>query len=97
VTDTPDNRLPPAVADVLDGLLEHGGHNRFLGGGEKVLAVRRLRALVASGHRADPEAVEAYLQANGGTRPDGTRRLTSWYRAVLEGAPKADVLDGSEG
>jgi hypothetical protein len=78
-------QLPAAVTEVLDDILQHGGRSQFLAAGEKGLAVRRLRELVAAGHRPAPEVVEAYLATSGQTPSAGVKRLGGWYRAALEG------------
>lgn len=74
-----------AVADVLDSILDNGGHNQFVGAGEKTATVRELRAMVEAGHRPTAAAVEAYLRASGQTKDKGARRLRGWYEAILDG------------
>lgn len=75
--------VPLEVAEVLDAIIAFGGHNQFVGAGEKPYTVRELRAMVAAGHRPTPTAVEGYLR--GRTKEKGARRLRGWYEAILDG------------
>lgn len=59
--------VPKAVADELDSILFFGGHNGFLDGGEKALAIRGFKALIAGGVILDPDAVVAYAMQSGET------------------------------
>jgi hypothetical protein len=87
----PDNPGPAApdvdeaVAKALDSVLFFGGNNSFLGGGEKKDAVRRLRSLVADGHRPSPDTIESYALASGKTGHKGARRLREFYEGILAG------------
>jgi hypothetical protein len=82
--------LPVSVADTLDSILQFGGHNGFLGGGEKEDAVSDLRAMVAAGHRPTPDDLENYARASGETDIDGARRLRGFYEAILAGRTLRD-------
>jgi len=77
--------LDPQVRTTLDSMLQFGGHNGFLGGGEKEDAVADLRELVRAGHRPAPEQIEAYARASGETDVDGARRLRGFYESILAG------------
>lgn len=80
--------LPTLSAEVrkeLDSIVFFGGHNSFLGAGEKERAVRGLRRIVAAGHRPAPEAIEAYVLTTGKTGSKGAERLRMFYEGVLGG------------
>jgi hypothetical protein len=77
--------LEPDVSKVLDGLLDFGGRNDFYGAGEKEMAVRALRAMVAEGHRPAPDEVEAYAIASAETDYRGASHLRELYEGVLAG------------
>lgn len=87
---SPAPGLDPAVTKTLDSILGFGGHNSFVGGGEKEDAVRELRAMIAAGHRLSPEELENYLRASGETDIDGARRLRGFYESVLAGRTLRD-------
>ncbi len=82
--------ITPTVAEALDEIVDYGGHNRFVGSGEKEYAVRVLRALLAQGHEPTPAEVEDYLRASGETNVDGARRLREWWEAILAGRQLRD-------
>lgn len=82
--------LNSAVTGTLDSILQFGGHNSFLGGGEKEDAVQDLRAMLADGHRPDPADVEAYARASGETDVEGARRLREFYEKILAGRQLRD-------
>ena len=75
--------VPPPVSEVLDAIVGFGGHNQFVGAGEKAYSVGELRAMVAAGHRPAPQAVEDYLRER--TREKGARRIRAWYETIIEG------------
>lgn len=77
--------LEPAVIEALDTVILLGGHNGFLGGGDKDLAVAELRALHRSGHRPTASQIEHYVRANSDVPAGGARRLSGWWQAVLDG------------
>lgn len=81
---TPE-QLDDALVSELKSILFFGGHNSFLGGGEKERAIRGLRSLVAAGHHPPPEAIEAFANASGDTDHKGAERLRGFYEGVLEG------------
>lgn len=82
--------LDPAVVATLDSILAFGGHNGFVGGGEKEEAVRELRAMLAVGHRPAPSDLEDYARASGETDVEGARRLRSFYETILAGRQLRD-------
>lgn len=82
--------LDPAVTAALDFVLSDGGHNGFLGGGEKVNAVRELRSMVSAGHHPGAQDVEEYALSSGETDVDGAHRLRGFYEAILAGRPLRD-------
>jgi len=82
--------LDPAVVATLNSILAFGGHNGFLGGGEKEEAVRDLRAMLADGHQPAPSDVEDYARASGETDVEGARRLRSFYEKILAGGHLRD-------
>lgn len=84
------SRLDPSVADALDAVLFFGGHNSFVGAGEKDDAVRGLRAILATGQQPDPYDVEQYACASGKTDVAGARRLRDFYTKILAGKQLRD-------
>lgn len=82
--------ISDAVTDVLDQILQFGGHNSFVGAGEKEDAVAELRQMVAGGTRPSADAVEGYARASGETDIDGARRLRGFYDAILAGKQLRD-------
>lgn len=82
--------LGSPVTDTLDSILQFGGHNSFVGGGEKEDAVQDLRAMLSDGHRPDPADIEAYARASGETDVEGARRLRGFYEKILDGRQLRD-------
>jgi hypothetical protein len=82
--------LAPEMAKSLDSMLFFGGHNGFLGGGEKEDAVRRLRAMATRPDAPSRRALEEYLRASGKTDADGAERAGKWYEEVREGKGHRD-------
>lgn len=80
----PLTELPARFQEVLDYLVTLDGNNDFLT--TKDETIRSLRAVMAAGHRPDPEDVENYLLTKQGVRsPKGARRLREWYERLLSG------------
>jgi hypothetical protein len=77
--------LDHEVTNALDSMLAFDGHNRFRGAGGKEDAIRRLRQMVAQGHRPPPVKVEAYAVASGETDHGGASHLRELYEGVLAG------------
>lgn len=86
--DAPD--VPEEVKTSLDHMLFFGGHNSFLGGGEKEDAIRRLREIARRPDRPTRETIEEYLRASGETDGDGAQRAGKWYVGILEGKRHRD-------
>lgn len=82
--------LPPEIARILDGMLFFGGHNTFLGSGEKERAIRDLRRIAERADAPSREALEDYLRASGETRGEGARRVGEWYDGVRHGRSYRD-------
>ncbi|MYD27791.1 MAG: hypothetical protein F4X03_02575 [Dehalococcoidia bacterium] len=86
--DSPDDdplRLDEPVRSALDSIVAFDGHNNFLGAGGKEHAVRKLRAMIADGHRPDPSTLENYVLVHGTRSFRGARRLREWYEGLLQG------------
>lgn len=82
--------LHKETADSLDHMVFFGGHNSFLGGGEKEVAIRTLREIA---HRRDApsrEAIEEYLRSTGKTDSDGAERAGKWYDEIRQGKRHRD-------
>lgn len=77
--------LDAAVTKILDSLLIFDGHNRFYGAYGKEEAVRKLRAMVAAGHRPTPEELQEYAIRSGETDHEGAGHLRELYEGVLTG------------
>jgi len=79
----------PALSDIvrgeLDSICRFGGHNEFLGGGEKERAIPGLRRIAAQSDRPSPEDIENYVLGTGDVGADGARRLRKWYEKLLQG------------
>ena len=82
--------LADEISKSLDHMLFFGGHNGFLGGGEKEDAIRRLIAISRRPDAPSQEAIEEYLRASGKTDGDGARRAGKWYEEILEGKRHRD-------
>lgn len=82
--------LPAEVTESLDHLLFFGGHNGFLGGGEKEDAIRRLTTISRQRDRPSREAIEEYMRASGETDGGGAQRAGKWYAEILEGKSHRD-------
>lgn len=77
--------LPEEVRSELDRILFFGGHNGFLGGGEKERCFRGIREFERLPDTPAPEAVETYMLSTGKVRADGARRFRAWYEGALSG------------
>lgn len=82
--------LAQEITESLDHLLFFGGHNGFLGGGEKEYAIRSLTEISQRRDAPSPDAVEEYLRASGETDGDGAQRAGKWYSEILEGKRHRD-------
>lgn len=88
VVDAP--ALPPEVTKSLDSMLFFGGHNNFLGGGEKEDAIRRLHKIAARSDAPSRARIEDHLRASGETDANGVERAGKWYEEVLDGRRHRD-------
>lgn len=66
---------------LIDGF---DGHNDFVGGGGKEYAIRGLREFQQKGE-LDPDAIHAWLLANGECSAKGADRMRQWAREILQG------------
>jgi hypothetical protein len=78
------------IAEGLDHMLFFGGHNSFLGGGEKEDAIRRLTAISRRRDAPSREAIEEYLRASGQTDGNGAQPAGKWYAEILDGKRHRD-------
>jgi len=86
-------RLPSLSKEVeaeLDSLSFFGGHNMFLGGGEKEQAIQTLRRFARLADRPTRAAIEAHLRSNRQVHGNGAERVGKWYDEVLEGRRHRD-------
>lgn len=86
----PGEELPKDIAKRLDGVLSFGGHNNFLGGGEKEIAIRALKEIAVRVDAPSREAIEAYLYHSGETAASGVQRAGTWYDEVRQGKRHRD-------
>jgi hypothetical protein len=77
--------LPSEVTKSLDGMLSFGGHNSFVGAGEKEDAIHRLRKIAARHDSPSGQQIEDCLRASGATNVNGVERIGKWYAEILEG------------
>lgn len=82
--------LPAEITESLDHMLFFGGHNGFLGAGEKEDAIRRLHAIARRRDAPTQEAIEEYLHSTGKTAADGVRRAGRWYDEIQQGKRHRD-------
>lgn len=82
--------VPPDIGRTLDGMLFFGGHNGFLGGGEKEDAVRRMREFARRPDAPTRDQLEDYLRGSGKTSGDGAGRAGEWYERIREGRSMRD-------
>jgi len=82
--------LPAEVTESLDHMLFFGGHNSFLGGGEKEDAIRRLHEIARRRDAPTREAIEEYLHSTGKTDSNGVRRAGRWYGEIQQGKRHRD-------
>ncbi len=81
--------MDSAVTDTLDSIIRFGGHNNFVGGGEKEYAVEDLRALLAAGHRPTAQQIEDYVRSTGEVDVEGAQQLAEWS-AIIDGRQLRD-------
>jgi hypothetical protein len=86
----PAASLPVNVTEKLDLCLDFGGHNSFLGGGDKELMIPLLREIAREDNAPMRQAIEEYLRASGRTDGGGARLAGIWYAEILEGRRHRD-------
>lgn len=86
----PGTSLPEEVRKRLDSVLSFGGHNSFLGGGEKEITIRALKEIARRPDAPSREAIEAYMHQSGGTAASGVQRAGKWYDRIREGKSHRD-------
>lgn len=82
--------LPAEISRSLDHMLFFGGHNSFLGGGEKEDAIRRLREIARRPDAPPRDAIVEYLRSTGETDADGAERVGKWYEEIQLGKRHLD-------
>ena len=83
-------QLPADIREALDHALFFGGHNGFLGGGEKEYTIRTLREFAGRADAPTAEAIEEYLAGSGETNAKGAARAARWYQEIREGKRHLD-------
>ncbi len=87
---SPAVQLPSDVTDDLDHMASFGGHNNFLGGGDKELSIRVLRDIARRTDAPPREAIVEYLLSTGETEADGAERAGRWYEEIRQGKRHRD-------
>jgi len=82
--------LPAEVTKSLDSMLFYGGHNNFVGGGEKENAIPPLREISRRSDAPSREQIENYLRASGKTGAKGIARIGKWYVEINDGRRHLD-------
>ena len=66
--------LPVEVEEALRHVVAFGGHNGFLGGGEKETAIRAFHVIARRRDAPTREAIEDFLRSTGGVDVKGVKR-----------------------
>jgi hypothetical protein len=82
--------LPADVEEELRHVAAFGGHNGFLGGGEKEVAIRAFHVIARRRDAPSRDGIEDYLRASGEVNADGVRRAGKWYEEVQQGKRHLD-------
>lgn len=82
--------LSPDAAESLRSLAWFGGHNAFLGGGEKERAIRVLTEIARRSDRPSRESLETFLRSCPEVEGDGATRAGKWYEEILQGKRHRD-------
>jgi hypothetical protein len=82
--------LPAEIEQELRHVVSFGGHNSFLGGGEKEVAIRAFHRIRRMPGRPSREALEDYLRSTGEVDADGVSRAGNWWNEVLDGKRHLD-------
>ena len=89
--DTPvRTSLPADIEEELRHVVAFGGHNGFLGGGEKEIAIRAFHGIARRQDAPSREGIEDYLRSSGEVNADGVRRAGKWYEEVQQGKRHLD-------
>ncbi len=82
--------LPADVQKELRHVVSFGGHNGFLGGGAKEIAIRAFHRIRNRPGAPSPEELADYLRITGEVDADGVARAGRWYTEVLHGKRHRD-------
>jgi hypothetical protein len=82
--------LPVEIEEELRHVVSFGGHNGFLGGEEKEVAIRAFHRVVRRRDAPTREAVEDFLRSTGEVDAEGVRRAGKWYEEVRQGKRHLD-------
>lgn len=86
----PGEAVPEDIAKELDHVLFFGGHNNFLGGGEKEVTIRALKDIARRPDAPSREAIEAHMRQSGETAASGVQRAGKWYDEIRAGKRHRD-------
>jgi hypothetical protein len=82
--------LAPEIEQELQHVVAFGGHNAFLGGGEKEVAIRAFHRIKRLRGAPTRQALEDYLRSTGKVNAKGVARAGQWWQEVLEGKQHRD-------
>jgi hypothetical protein len=82
--------LSTEITESLDHMLFFGGHNHFLGGGEKEDAIGRLKLIARRADAPSRGEIEGYLRSTGRTDSSGAERAGKWYEEIQQGKRHRD-------
>jgi len=77
--------LAPAAEEELRHVVSFGGHNGFLGGGEKQIAIKAFHRIRWMAGRPSRSGIEDYLRSTGEVDSEAVARAGKWYEEVLAG------------
>jgi hypothetical protein len=81
----PLRRLADGVEELLNSTIRFGGHNDFVGAGEKDDAVVCLRTVLAIAPALTSTQIEDFALESGGASVEGAARLAVWHRHLASG------------
>jgi hypothetical protein len=82
--------LPADIEEELRHVAAFGGHNGFLGGGEKEVSIRAFHRIARRQGAPTREGIEDYFRSGGEVNADGVRRAGKWYEEVQQGKRHLD-------
>ena len=82
--------LPADIEEELRHVAAFGGHNGFLGGGEKEVAIRAFHRIARRPDAPTREGIEDQFRSSGEVNADGVRRAGKWYEEVQQGKRHLD-------